>query len=88
MIHVKEKSMGKDSIALEVSGVLDEQAVPVLEDLCRERLGQGKGILVDLKAVVHITREGREFIRGIQRKVTLSHLPEFMRHESSAPGKP
>lgn len=81
MILVREKILDSGTISVYVSGVLDQAAVPILKDVCDRHLGSGMHVLVDLEAVLHITREGRSFIRGIQGQVSISHLPAFMEPE-------
>jgi hypothetical protein len=81
MIHVKENFLDYNVIAIDVGGVLDQGAVPVLKSVCDRHLRGGRKILLNLAAVVHITREGRGFIEAIRKKVSVANLPEFMRLE-------
>jgi hypothetical protein len=81
MIHVKENFLDYNVIAIDVGGVLDQAAVPVLKSVCDRHLRGRRKILLNLAAVVHITREGRGFIQAIQEKVSVANLPEFMRLE-------
>ncbi len=78
MILVREKILDNGTISVYVSGVLDQAAIPILKDVCDRHLGSGMHVLVDLEAVVHITREGRSFIQEILGQVRISHLPAFM----------
>ncbi|MEW6137277.1 MAG: hypothetical protein AB1733_03520 [Thermodesulfobacteriota bacterium] len=83
MILVREKILDNGTISVYVSGVLDQTAVPILKDVCDRHLGAGMHVLVDLEAVVHITREGRSFLQEIQGQVRISHLPAFMAPEGN-----
>jgi hypothetical protein len=81
MIRIKENILDKNTIAIEVDGVLDQVAIPVLETVCDRNLVAEKRVVLNLEGVLHITREGRGFLRGIQEKVQIANLPEFMKLE-------
>ncbi len=71
--------MDEDAILIDVSGVLNEEAVPILKSVCRRHLDHGKKIAMNLEGITHITREGRGFIQDIRDKVEFVHEPEFMK---------
>jgi hypothetical protein len=81
MIHIKEKTLDRDTIAVEVGGILDQGAIPLLQNVCDRYLREERKVLLDLEGVVHITREGRVFLHEIHKKVTISNLPEFVKLE-------
>ena len=78
MIHVKENYLDKHTITLEVDGVLDQGAVPVLKSVCEKHLSEKRSVLLNLEGVVSVTREGRSFLNGMREKVRIDNLPEFM----------
>ncbi|MBI5252261.1 MAG: hypothetical protein HY912_22430 [Desulfomonile tiedjei] len=79
MIHVKESMLDENTVSVYVSGVLDERTVPILKKVCDRHLDRHRRVLVNLEAVAHITRDGRGFLREISDKVSISHVPEFMK---------
>jgi len=81
MIHIKEHFQRQDSVTLEVGGILDQGAVPILRDLCDRHLKGERSVLLDLEGVVHITREGRGFLHEVREKIGIVNLPEFVRLE-------
>jgi len=81
MIHIKESFLDEDSIIIEVDGVLDLGSIPVLKGVCERHLDEERKVLLDLEGVVHITREGRGFLYGLQQKVSIANLPEFVKLE-------
>ena len=81
MIHIEEKTVDRDTIAVEVGGVLDQEAIPLLQDVCDRYLREEKKVLLDLEGVVHIARAGRVFLHEIHKKVTIGNLPEFVKLE-------
>ena len=79
MIHINEKDSGSDSVLLGVDGVLDQRSVPVLEEVCHRHLKEEKEIVLDLEGLLHITREGRKFLREMEDRVGIVNLPEFVK---------
>ena len=78
MIRIKENYLDEHTIALEVDGVLDHSAVPILKSVCERHLTGERRVLLDLEGVVSVTREGRTFLNGMREKVHIDNLPEFM----------
>jgi hypothetical protein len=81
VIHVKENMLEENTVSILVSGVLDVRTVPILKKVCDRHLDMNRTVLVNLQAVAHITRDGRRFIREISDRVSVSHVPEFMKHD-------
>jgi hypothetical protein len=81
MIHIKERFQRQDSVTLEIDGILDQGAVPILRDLCERHLRGKRNVLLDFKGVVHITREGRGFLHEVEESIGIVNLPEFVRLE-------
>jgi hypothetical protein len=79
VIHVKESMLDENTVSIYVSGVLNEQTVPILKKVCDRHLDMDRRVLVNLEAVANITRDGRGFIQEISGKVSVSHVPEFMK---------
>ena len=84
MIHIKENFPEHDLVTIKVDGILDQGAIPVLEDVCERHLQAEKEVFLNLEEVVHITREGREFLRELAKKVRIHNLPEFIKLEHHA----
>ena len=82
MIRIKENLLDNRNIIIEVDGVLDHGAIPVLKSVCERHLERDMKILLNLAGIVHITRAGRTFLRGLRKKISLSNLPEFMTVEN------
>jgi hypothetical protein len=78
MIRIKENYLDEHTIALEVDGVLDQGAVPVLKSVCEKHLSRKRSVLLNLEGLVSVTREGRAFLNGMREKVRIDNLPEFM----------
>jgi len=79
MIHINEKHSGWHTVLLGVDGVLDQQSVPVLEEVCHRHLRGEKEIVLDLGGLLHITREGRKFLQEIEDRVGVVNAPEFVK---------
>lgn len=81
MIHIKENHLDTHTVAIDVAGVLDHSAVPVLKEVC-DRYPENKILtLLNLEGVSHVTREGRRFLQTLDGKVKIINLPEFIRME-------
>ena len=79
MIYIKETNQKNDITTIEVDGILDQEAIPVLKTVCEHHLANGQNIEIDLRGITHITREGRKYLQKIQDKVTITHLPDFVK---------
>lgn len=79
MIHIKENFLDEDTISIEVDGVLDQGTIPILKGVCERHLDEERKVVLNLEGVVHITREGRGFLHGIEHRVSIANLPEFVR---------
>ncbi len=78
MIHIEQTSLSERSVMIKVGGVLDQDAIEVLKDVCNSNLARGKSVTIDFHWVLHITREGRSFVKDIKTKVAVQRLPAFM----------
>ena len=78
MIHIEETILDQNTIAIKLAGVLDQNAVPVIQSVFDRYLESFRAIHLDLDGLIHITREGRNFLNEIKYDVRLTHLPEFM----------
>ena len=78
MIHIEENILGPNTIIIKLEGVLDQSAIPVIQGVFDQYLESHQAIQLDLEGLIHITREGRNFLNGIKQKISLTHLPEFM----------
>ena len=86
MIHIEEKILDPNTIAVKLEGVLDLPAIPVIQGVFERCLKKHLAMHLDLEGLTHITREGREYLNGIKHRVNLSHLPKFMELETDPEG--
>ena len=83
MIHIEETILNPNTITIKLEGVLDLAALPVIQGVFERCLEKHLAIQLDLGGLIHITREGRNFLNEIKQNVNLVHLPEFMQLETS-----
>lgn len=81
MIYIKETFVDDRTILMTVDGVLDEDAADVLSHTCQNRLHTEYRIVLNLEGLVHITREGRSFLRRVQDSIRIENLPDFVKLE-------
>jgi hypothetical protein len=79
MIYVKEKFIDENTVGIWLDGILDLDSVPILKDVCTHHLENHKNIMMYLGGLLHITREGKDFLQEIQKKVTVLDPPQYMR---------
>ena len=79
MIHVSENLAGKDEVQIRVEGVLDEKSVSLLKDICRRHLAMNRRVFLHLAGLLDISREGIEFLRKRDAKVSIVDAPKFVR---------
>jgi hypothetical protein len=78
MIYIKEADLHKNITTIEVDGILDDASIPVLKKVCDHHLACGKSVALNLKGIIHITREGRIYLQAIKDDVFIAHLPDFV----------
>ncbi len=83
MIYIKEADQKKNVTTIEVDGILDNESIPILKGVCEHHLAYGKSVALNLKGIIHITREGRIFLQTIKDDVFIIHLPDFVNIDNS-----
>ena len=78
MIRLEEAMLDKGSVAIMLIGTLDQAAIPAIKKVYDEYQKQDYTIHLDLKKLVYITREGRNFLNSIKKKAKLKNIPDFM----------
>ncbi len=82
MIYIKESFTGIDTVEVKVDGILDSQSIPILKNICEVHLKVDKKVLLLLAGLTHISREGRDFLHEIRKKVIIIDIPQFVRLET------
>ena len=71
MIYIRERFLKKDSVLIDVDGVLDREAIPALRDVLLRHLADNKKISVNLTKLLHTSREGKGFLQEFKNQVIL-----------------
>ncbi len=79
MFFVSEKILDKNSVTIQVDGYLDSDSIPVLREVFDHHLSEGKKVTLNLGNLSHVSREGREFLREMENRISLVGLPPFIR---------
>ena len=82
MIYIKEADLQQNITTIEVDGILDGASIPILKRVCDHHLASGKRVALNLRGMIHITREGRSYLHAIQDEVSIDHLPDFVKIEN------
>jgi len=67
MIYIKETFPQENDVEISPEGILDSESIQILRDVCDGHLQWGKKILLNLQGLIHISREGRDFLRDMAR---------------------
>jgi anti-anti-sigma regulatory factor len=81
MIHIKETIGHPNTVEIHVGGVVDQESIPILKEVCERHFSAGREVVINLESLVHATREGRRYLKQIYKKVTVAGVPEFMKLE-------
>jgi len=71
MIYIRERFLDKESVLIEVDGVLDRESIPALQEVLLCHLEDNKKTSVNLTKLLHISREGKAFLQEFTNKVIL-----------------
>jgi hypothetical protein len=74
MIYIKETFPDEDSVSIHVDGILDVETIPALQEVCNRYLNEERKIMLYVEGIIHISREGKEFLHQIQNKILLQGL--------------
>jgi len=76
VIYIKENYLGNKTVVIQVDGILDRESIPILRNIFTDHLGEK--VSLDLQGLLHISREGRTFLREFEGKITLIDPSRFM----------
>ncbi|MEW5913541.1 MAG: hypothetical protein AB1814_13355 [Thermodesulfobacteriota bacterium] len=68
IIHLQESFPDSSTVRIRVEGVLDPEALQVLEEVCGRHLGL-RLVWLEMEGVTHLSREARQFLKRIQPQV-------------------
>ncbi|MBW2094356.1 MAG: hypothetical protein JRI80_05660 [Deltaproteobacteria bacterium] len=64
-------------VEIDLDGILDGEAVPVVEEVCRNYLSLNKQVRLNLTGLLHISRDGRDLLCSLNELVSIVNSPEF-----------
>jgi len=79
MIHIKETFSDTKYVCISVDGVLGRDSIRLLRSLCLDYINSKKEVTLLLKGLMHISRDGIDFLREIQGLVILEDPPPFLK---------
>ena len=78
MIYIKEINSNDRLITIQVDGTLDSNSISILKS-AYERHSKGKQkIELDLRELLHVSREGRDFLKKIQQEGVRIEYPQLV----------
>ena len=85
VIYIKETHYNEQATDVRVDGILDSESMHVLEKVCERHWEAEKKVLLHLGGLLHISREGRDFLKKIQDRVDILEPPKFIKLEGDDP---
>ena len=79
VIRIEETVQDDDSVEIMMDGVLDRESIAVLDKVCHRHLNGTRRVVLNLQGLTYITREGRNYLTGMNDIVTFVNIPQFMR---------
>lgn len=79
MIRIEEFIKADGSVEIRVDGVLNRKSLNLLDKICRFYLNKDRSIVLNLDGMMHITREGRNYLMGIKNFVSFTESPHFLK---------
>ncbi len=78
LIYIDEEFNEDHAVAIQVDGELDVDSIPLLQDVCERHLKNKLYVTLNLKGLLNISREGRDYLEKIRNKVTITNPPLFL----------
>ncbi len=78
MVHINESLQADGLLVITVEGILNEQNLSILKELCLNNLEGHRNVLLNLKGLLHASREVVLFLKEIQDKVIIEDAPIYM----------
>ncbi len=79
VVRIEEVFQDDRSVEIRVDGILDRESRGVLDKVCHRYFNGDKKIILNLAGLTYITRDGRDYLVEIQKKVTFVNTPLFMK---------
>jgi hypothetical protein len=68
MVYVKETFPDDQSVVIWIDGILDGESIPILKNVCEAHGKSKRRVLLNLEGLVHISREGKDFLEEVRGK--------------------
>jgi ABC-type transporter Mla MlaB component len=78
MIRIRENRQDALSVELLLDGVLDDETLPILKDVCSRHLGIKERVVLNLEGLLHIDRAARSYLTHLTDRVAIVNPPDFM----------
>ncbi|MCF8032372.1 MAG: STAS domain-containing protein [Desulfarculaceae bacterium] len=79
MIYIKEISLPKKKVLIQVEGRLDRASLPALRKVCLQHLEDGLKVQADLSGLHYVGMEGREFLLSIKGEIKLVGMSQYLK---------
>ena len=80
LIRIEEFARADGSVEIKVDGVLNSKSLRLLDKVYRLYLDKETDIVLNLDGMIHITREGRNYLMEIKNNVSFTEYPCFLKY--------
>jgi hypothetical protein len=77
MIFVKEHFLDHNTVEIRMEGILDSDSIPVIRKVVDQYITGGKKIILNNHGLIHISREGKEFLKNIATQGIITSIPNY-----------
>jgi len=78
MIYIKEICSNDHLVTIQVDGILDSNSLSILKSACERHSNGKQEIELDLRKLLHVSREGRDFLKKIQQEGVRIEYPQVI----------
>jgi hypothetical protein len=79
MIFIKEKFLSGNTVNISIEGIVNKDSLKSLKDVCYVHLNKKRKVILNFKDLLQVSREGRDFLREINDRLTIEHIPEYLK---------
>ena len=81
MIYVSQSYPDKGSVIIKVEGSINDETLPVFQDVYNKHVSADKRIAIDLKRIVGVGKQAKTFLKSIHSTVRFIDMPEYLKME-------
>lgn len=81
MLRIDTIQTDANTTTLQLEGRVDRQSLAVLAGTCENILQKEETVVLNMKGIDHISKEGRDYLQTIKSQVRFVNLSEYLKIE-------